>query len=99
MFRQTEDVHMLFVFSPIMFCPSYCICYRNLLINQKYCVVFLGFQCKKNGQKVKPYLKNYLPKRFHYANSRRIEDVSVIVKPGWLFERYRFKKLHPTSST
>uniref|UniRef100_A0A8C8I0W3 SMB domain-containing protein n=1 Tax=Oncorhynchus tshawytscha TaxID=74940 RepID=A0A8C8I0W3_ONCTS len=44
--------------------------------------------CKKNGQKVKPYLKNHLPKRFHYANSRRIEDVSVIVSPGWLFERY-----------
>uniref|UniRef100_A0A8C7N2A5 SMB domain-containing protein n=1 Tax=Oncorhynchus kisutch TaxID=8019 RepID=A0A8C7N2A5_ONCKI len=44
--------------------------------------------CKKNGQKVKPYLKNHLPKRFHYANSRRIEDVSVIVNPGWLFERY-----------
>uniref|UniRef100_A0A8C7K0K6 SMB domain-containing protein n=1 Tax=Oncorhynchus kisutch TaxID=8019 RepID=A0A8C7K0K6_ONCKI len=65
-----------------------------VLIDQKY-VVFLGFQCKKNGQKVKPYLKNHLPKRFHYANSRRIEDVSVIVNPGWLFERYRFKKLHP----
>ncbi|XP_029514108.1 venom phosphodiesterase 1 [Oncorhynchus nerka] len=44
--------------------------------------------CKKNSQKVKPYLKNHLPKRFHYANSRRIEDVSVIVNPGWLFERY-----------
>uniref|UniRef100_A0A4W5PRW4 SMB domain-containing protein n=1 Tax=Hucho hucho TaxID=62062 RepID=A0A4W5PRW4_9TELE len=44
--------------------------------------------CKKNGQKVKPYLKNHLPKRFHYANSRRIEDVSVLVNPGWLFERY-----------
>uniref|UniRef100_A0A674DGP2 Venom phosphodiesterase 1-like n=1 Tax=Salmo trutta TaxID=8032 RepID=A0A674DGP2_SALTR len=43
------------------------------------------FLCIKNGQKVKPYLKNYLPKRFHYANSRRIEDVSVIVKPGWLY--------------
>uniref|UniRef100_A0A8C7R021 SMB domain-containing protein n=1 Tax=Oncorhynchus mykiss TaxID=8022 RepID=A0A8C7R021_ONCMY len=41
--------------------------------------------CKKNGQKVKPYLKNHLPKRFHYANSRRIEDVSVIVNPGWLY--------------
>ncbi|XP_029591950.1 ectonucleotide pyrophosphatase/phosphodiesterase family member 2-like [Salmo trutta] len=27
--------------------------------------------CKKNDQKVKPYLKNHLPKRFHYANSRR----------------------------
>uniref|UniRef100_A0A8C7N1R4 SMB domain-containing protein n=1 Tax=Oncorhynchus kisutch TaxID=8019 RepID=A0A8C7N1R4_ONCKI len=33
--------------------------------------------CKKNGQKVKPYLKNHLPKRFHYANSRRIEDQNI----------------------
>uniref|UniRef100_A0A6Q2XL48 SMB domain-containing protein n=1 Tax=Esox lucius TaxID=8010 RepID=A0A6Q2XL48_ESOLU len=41
--------------------------------------------CKKNDQKIKAYLKNNLPKRFHYANSRRIEDVSVLVNPGWLF--------------
>uniref|UniRef100_A0A6Q2YWD4 SMB domain-containing protein n=1 Tax=Esox lucius TaxID=8010 RepID=A0A6Q2YWD4_ESOLU len=44
--------------------------------------------CKKNDQKIKAYLKNNLPKRFHYANSRRIEDVSVLVNPGWLFERF-----------
>ncbi|KAJ8000146.1 hypothetical protein DPEC_G00201820 [Dallia pectoralis] len=42
--------------------------------------------CKKNDQKVKAYLKSNLPKRFHYANNRRIEDVSVLVNTGWLFE-------------
>uniref|UniRef100_A0A8C9QZ08 SMB domain-containing protein n=1 Tax=Scleropages formosus TaxID=113540 RepID=A0A8C9QZ08_SCLFO len=38
-------------------------------------------------QKVKPFLKAHLPKRFHYANSRRIEDVVVLVEPKWLFAR------------
>uniref|UniRef100_A0A8C6PLY6 Venom phosphodiesterase 1-like n=1 Tax=Nothobranchius furzeri TaxID=105023 RepID=A0A8C6PLY6_NOTFU len=43
--------------------------------------------CKKPEQKIKPYLKANLPKRLHFANSRRIEDVSVLVEPKWLFER------------
>ncbi|XP_069024727.1 venom phosphodiesterase [Embiotoca jacksoni] len=44
--------------------------------------------CKKPDQKTKPYLKANLPKRLHFANSRRIEDVNVLVEPKWLFERY-----------
>ncbi|KAA8591254.1 hypothetical protein FQN60_002197 [Etheostoma spectabile] len=44
--------------------------------------------CKKPDQKIKPYLKANLPKRLHFANSRRIEDVNVLVDPKWLFERY-----------
>ncbi|CAK6982237.1 LOW QUALITY PROTEIN: venom phosphodiesterase 2 [Scomber scombrus] len=44
--------------------------------------------CKKPDQKIKPYLKADLPKRLHFANSRRIEDVSVLVDTQWLFERY-----------
>uniref|UniRef100_UPI0037E9256C venom phosphodiesterase 1 n=1 Tax=Semicossyphus pulcher TaxID=241346 RepID=UPI0037E9256C len=44
--------------------------------------------CKKADQKIKPYLKADLPKRLHFANSRRIEDVNVLVEPQWLFERY-----------
>lgn len=44
--------------------------------------------CKKPDQKIKPYLKADLPKRLHFANSRRIEDVNVLVDPKWLFERY-----------
>lgn len=49
--------------------------------------VSCGFQCKKSDQKIKPYLKAHLPKRLHFANSRRIEDVNVLVEPKWLFER------------
>ncbi|XP_056256020.1 ectonucleotide pyrophosphatase/phosphodiesterase family member 3 isoform X3 [Seriola aureovittata] len=44
--------------------------------------------CKKPDQKIKPYLKANLPKRLHFANSRRIEDVNILVDPKWLFERY-----------
>ncbi|XP_076610713.1 venom phosphodiesterase 1 [Chaetodon auriga] len=44
--------------------------------------------CKMPNQKVKPYLKANLPKRLHFANSRRIEDVNVLVDTEWLFERY-----------
>ncbi|XP_068189573.1 ectonucleotide pyrophosphatase/phosphodiesterase family member 3 isoform X2 [Antennarius striatus] len=44
--------------------------------------------CRKPDQKVKPYLKAHLPKRLHYASSRRIEDVNVLVDARWLFERY-----------
>uniref|UniRef100_A0A671VE76 Venom phosphodiesterase 1-like n=1 Tax=Sparus aurata TaxID=8175 RepID=A0A671VE76_SPAAU len=43
--------------------------------------------CKKPDQKIKPYLKADLPKRLHFANSRRIEDVNVLVDLKWLFER------------
>ncbi|XP_061597429.1 venom phosphodiesterase CdcPDE [Cololabis saira] len=43
--------------------------------------------CKKKDQKIKPYLKANLPKRLHFANSRRIEDISILVEPKWLFER------------
>uniref|UniRef100_A0AAQ5WYH9 SMB domain-containing protein n=1 Tax=Amphiprion ocellaris TaxID=80972 RepID=A0AAQ5WYH9_AMPOC len=35
-------------------------------------------------QKIRPYLKAHLPKRLHFANSRRIEDVNVLVEPKWL---------------
>uniref|UniRef100_A0A3Q2XQB8 Uncharacterized protein n=1 Tax=Hippocampus comes TaxID=109280 RepID=A0A3Q2XQB8_HIPCM len=41
-------------------------------------------QCKSATQKLRPYLKWHLPKRLHFANSRRIEDVNVLVEPKWL---------------
>ncbi|XP_046716079.1 venom phosphodiesterase CdcPDE isoform X2 [Silurus meridionalis] len=47
-----------------------------------------SLMCKKPEQKIKPYLKPDLPKRFHYAHSRRIEDVNILVDSLWLFERY-----------
>ncbi|XP_061680326.1 ectonucleotide pyrophosphatase/phosphodiesterase family member 3 isoform X3 [Syngnathoides biaculeatus] len=43
--------------------------------------------CKRATQKLRPYLKWHLPKRLHYANSRRIEDVTILVEPKWLLER------------
>lgn len=44
--------------------------------------------CRTPQQKTRPFLKQNLPKRLHFANSRRIEDVNVLVTPKWLFERY-----------
>uniref|UniRef100_A0A672YYH5 Ectonucleotide pyrophosphatase/phosphodiesterase 1 n=1 Tax=Sphaeramia orbicularis TaxID=375764 RepID=A0A672YYH5_9TELE len=41
--------------------------------------------CKKPDQKIKAYLKSNLPKRLHFANSRRIEDVNVLVDAKWLY--------------
>ncbi|XP_057211302.1 venom phosphodiesterase 1 [Triplophysa rosa] len=43
--------------------------------------------CKRSEQQIKAYLKHHLPKRLHYANNKRIEDVAVLVQPRWLFER------------
>uniref|UniRef100_A0AAV2K8G4 Uncharacterized protein n=1 Tax=Knipowitschia caucasica TaxID=637954 RepID=A0AAV2K8G4_KNICA len=44
--------------------------------------------CRDPGQKIRPYLKQNLPKRLHYAYNPRIEDVNVLVSPQWLFEGY-----------
>ncbi|KAF4022515.1 hypothetical protein G4228_014026 [Cervus hanglu yarkandensis] len=41
------------------------------------------FQCKKPDQHFKPYMKQHLPKRLHYANNRRIEDVHLLVERRW----------------
>ncbi|XP_078068994.1 ectonucleotide pyrophosphatase/phosphodiesterase family member 3-like isoform X2 [Mustelus asterias] len=39
--------------------------------------------CRSPQQHFKPYLKHFLPKRFHYASSRRIEDVHLYMDPQW----------------
>uniref|UniRef100_A0A7N6A0C1 SMB domain-containing protein n=1 Tax=Anabas testudineus TaxID=64144 RepID=A0A7N6A0C1_ANATE len=39
--------------------------------------------CKKAEQHFKPYLKQHLPKRLHYANNRRIEDIHLLVERKW----------------
>ncbi|KAG2464970.1 ectonucleotide pyrophosphatase/phosphodiesterase family member 2 [Polypterus senegalus] len=39
--------------------------------------------CKKSDQHFKPYLKQHLPKRLHYANNRRIEEVHLLVERKW----------------
>ncbi|XP_059837551.1 venom phosphodiesterase 2-like [Hypanus sabinus] len=39
--------------------------------------------CRSTDQHFIPYLKHHLPKRFHYASSRRIEDVNLYMDPQW----------------
>uniref|UniRef100_A0A671YBE7 Ectonucleotide pyrophosphatase/phosphodiesterase 2 n=1 Tax=Sparus aurata TaxID=8175 RepID=A0A671YBE7_SPAAU len=43
--------------------------------------------CKKADQHFKPYMKQHLPKRLHYANSRRIEDIHLLVERKWHIAR------------
>uniref|UniRef100_A0A673C5M0 SMB domain-containing protein n=1 Tax=Sphaeramia orbicularis TaxID=375764 RepID=A0A673C5M0_9TELE len=61
---------------------------RSRYPNNLKCDLFL-FQCKKADQHFKPYLKQHLPKRLHYANNRRIEDIHLLVERKWHVARYR----------
>ncbi|XP_048849969.1 ectonucleotide pyrophosphatase/phosphodiesterase family member 2-like isoform X2 [Brienomyrus brachyistius] len=45
--------------------------------------IVANLTCKKSDQHFKPYLKQHLPKRFHYANNRRIEDVHLLMERRW----------------
>uniref|UniRef100_A0A3Q3MZK3 SMB domain-containing protein n=1 Tax=Mastacembelus armatus TaxID=205130 RepID=A0A3Q3MZK3_9TELE len=49
--------------------------------------------CKMPTQHFKPYLKQYLPKRLHYANNRRIEDVHLLMERKWHIARKMPEKL------
>lgn len=49
--------------------------------------LYLLFQCKMPAQHFKPYLKRDLPKRLHYANNRRIEDVHLLMERKWHIAR------------
>uniref|UniRef100_A0A8C7LBQ3 Ectonucleotide pyrophosphatase/phosphodiesterase 2 n=1 Tax=Oncorhynchus kisutch TaxID=8019 RepID=A0A8C7LBQ3_ONCKI len=49
--------------------------------------VVLPPQCKKTEQHFKPYLKQHLPKRLHYANNRRIEGIHLLVERKWHIAR------------
>uniref|UniRef100_A0A3P9HMX5 Ectonucleotide pyrophosphatase/phosphodiesterase 2 n=1 Tax=Oryzias latipes TaxID=8090 RepID=A0A3P9HMX5_ORYLA len=62
--------------------------------NQKYDpkTVVANLTCKKAEQHFKPYLKQHLPKRLHYANNRRIEDVHLLVDRRWHVARYKPKR-------
>ncbi|XP_077207715.1 autotaxin isoform X2 [Paroedura picta] len=46
-------------------------------------VIVSNLTCKRPDQHFKPYLKQHLPKRLHYANNRRIEDVHLLVDRRW----------------
>uniref|UniRef100_A0A8C8DWC7 Ectonucleotide pyrophosphatase/phosphodiesterase 2 n=1 Tax=Oryzias sinensis TaxID=183150 RepID=A0A8C8DWC7_9TELE len=50
-------------------------------------VVVANLTCKMPTQHFKPYLKQHLPKRLHYANNRRIEDVHLLMEKKWQIAR------------
>uniref|UniRef100_H2UDZ6 Ectonucleotide pyrophosphatase/phosphodiesterase 2 n=1 Tax=Takifugu rubripes TaxID=31033 RepID=H2UDZ6_TAKRU len=54
---------------------------NNLKYDPK--AVIANLTCKKSDQHFKPYLKQHLPKRLHYANNRRIEDIHLLVERKW----------------
>uniref|UniRef100_A0A3B3ZY13 Uncharacterized protein n=1 Tax=Periophthalmus magnuspinnatus TaxID=409849 RepID=A0A3B3ZY13_9GOBI len=39
--------------------------------------------CRTPDQPMRPYLKEHLPKRFHFANNERIERGHLYMKEGW----------------
>ncbi|XP_057210158.1 ectonucleotide pyrophosphatase/phosphodiesterase family member 2 isoform X1 [Triplophysa rosa] len=45
--------------------------------------IVANLTCKRPDQHFKPYLKQHLPKRLHYANNRRIEDVHLLMERKW----------------
>ncbi|XP_048881517.1 ectonucleotide pyrophosphatase/phosphodiesterase family member 2 isoform X2 [Brienomyrus brachyistius] len=45
--------------------------------------IVANLTCRKPDQHFKPYLKQHLPKRLHYANNRRIEEVHLLVERKW----------------
>uniref|UniRef100_A0A7N8XJL1 Ectonucleotide pyrophosphatase/phosphodiesterase 2 n=1 Tax=Mastacembelus armatus TaxID=205130 RepID=A0A7N8XJL1_9TELE len=45
--------------------------------------VVANLTCRKTDQHFKPYLKQHLPKRLHYANNRRIEGIHLLVERKW----------------
>ncbi|XP_077127262.1 autotaxin isoform X13 [Ranitomeya variabilis] len=46
-------------------------------------VIVANLTCKNKDQHFKPYLKQHLPKRLHYAYNRRIEDIHLLVDRMW----------------
>uniref|UniRef100_A0A665UB52 SMB domain-containing protein n=1 Tax=Echeneis naucrates TaxID=173247 RepID=A0A665UB52_ECHNA len=56
-------------------------------------VVVANLTCKMATQHFKPYMKQHLPKRLHYANNRRIEDVQLVMERKWHIARKMPEKL------
>ncbi|KAA0708931.1 Ectonucleotide pyrophosphatase/phosphodiesterase family member 1 [Triplophysa tibetana] len=42
-----------------------------------------NLSCQKSNQPMRPYLKEHLPKRFHFANNVRIERAHLYMLPQW----------------
>uniref|UniRef100_A0A671KTJ9 Ectonucleotide pyrophosphatase/phosphodiesterase family member 2-like n=1 Tax=Sinocyclocheilus anshuiensis TaxID=1608454 RepID=A0A671KTJ9_9TELE len=66
--------------------------------NSKYDAkaIVANLTCKKPDQHFKPYLKQHLPKRLHYVNNHRIEEVHLMVERKWHIARkvYESKRNH-----
>ncbi|XP_049585997.1 autotaxin [Syngnathus scovelli] len=59
--------------------------FNNPKYNPK--AIVANLTCKKPDQHFRPYLKQNLPKRLHYANNRRIEHVHLLVDRKWHIAR------------
>ncbi|XP_051925798.1 ectonucleotide pyrophosphatase/phosphodiesterase family member 2-like isoform X2 [Hippocampus zosterae] len=57
--------------------------------------VVANLTCKMATQHFTPYLKQHLPKRLHYANNRRIEDVHLLMERKWHVARKMPEKMRP----
>ncbi|MEQ2192960.1 hypothetical protein XENOCAPTIV_020616, partial [Xenoophorus captivus] len=42
-----------------------------------------NLSCRVHDQPMRPYLKENLPKRMHFANNKRIERGHLYMKQGW----------------
>ncbi|XP_008311221.1 ectonucleotide pyrophosphatase/phosphodiesterase family member 1 [Cynoglossus semilaevis] len=42
-----------------------------------------NLSCRAPNQPMRPFLKEHLPKRFHFANNKRIERGHLYMKQGW----------------
>uniref|UniRef100_A0A672M404 SMB domain-containing protein n=1 Tax=Sinocyclocheilus grahami TaxID=75366 RepID=A0A672M404_SINGR len=42
-----------------------------------------NLSCREPDQPMRPYLKEHLPKRLHFANNIRIESAHLYMQPGW----------------
>lgn len=49
--------------------------------------VMANLTCRRPDQHFRPYLKQHLPKRLHYAFNRRIEDIHLFVDERWLVDK------------
>uniref|UniRef100_A0AAR2JX72 SMB domain-containing protein n=1 Tax=Pygocentrus nattereri TaxID=42514 RepID=A0AAR2JX72_PYGNA len=73
----------------VVFCSSYCSFY--------FLIPPLHFKCRAPDQPMKPYLKEHLPKRLHFANNIRIERVHLYMKTQW--QAYKFGGFHGSDNT
>uniref|UniRef100_A0A8C1V801 Ectonucleotide pyrophosphatase/phosphodiesterase 1 n=1 Tax=Cyprinus carpio TaxID=7962 RepID=A0A8C1V801_CYPCA len=45
--------------------------------------ISLNLRCREPDQPMRPYLKEHLPKRLHFASNIRIERAHLYMQPGW----------------